>query len=44
VAAALRETGYDGWATFEQDRVLATIDDALAESRRSLEHARAIGF
>jgi inosose dehydratase len=44
VAKALRAHGYDGWATFEQDRVLATIDDALPESRRSCAYARAVGF
>lgn len=44
VAAALRAHGFDGWATFEQDRVLATIDDALPEARRSREYARAVGF
>jgi inosose dehydratase len=44
VATTLRSIGYDGWATFEQDRVLATIDDALQESRRSLAYARSVGF
>jgi inosose dehydratase len=44
VAIALGQAGYDGWATFEQDRTLATIDAALEEARRSLEHARAVGF
>lgn len=44
VAVALDEAGYDGWATFEQDRTLDTIDAALGESRRSLEHARSAGF
>lgn len=44
VAAELRRRGYDGWATFEQDRTLATLDAALPEARRSLRHARAVGF
>jgi inosose dehydratase len=44
VAAALQETGYHGWATIEQDRTLDTIDAALEESRRSLLHARSVGF
>jgi inosose dehydratase len=44
VAEALAAIGYDGWATFEQDRVLASIDQALEESRRSLLHARAVGY
>jgi inosose dehydratase len=42
--AALREIGYDGWCTFEQDRVVELIDEALAESRASLEHVRALGY
>ena len=44
VAIALDQAGYDGWATFEQDRTLETIGAALDESQRSLEHARAAGF
>jgi inosose dehydratase len=44
VALALEQIGYDGWATFEQDRTLETIDAALEESRRSLEHARSVGL
>lgn len=44
VAQALQAIGYDGWATFEQDRTLASIEQALTESSVSLSHARAIGF
>lgn len=44
VSRALGTIGYAGWATFEQDRVLATIDNAPEECRRSLAHARALGF
>lgn len=44
VAQALQAIGYDGWATFEQDRTLASIEQALSESSASLSHARAIGF
>jgi inosose dehydratase len=44
VASALAAIRYAGWATFEQDRVLATIDDALPEARRSLAYAREAGF
>lgn len=43
-AAALRAAGYDGWATYEQDRTVATIADALPDCRRSVAHARAAGF
>lgn len=42
--AALRAIGYAGWCTFEQDRVVALIDAALAESRASVEHVRALGY
>jgi len=44
VSSALHAIDYDGWATFEQDRVLSTIDEALPDARRSLEHARRVGF
>jgi inosose dehydratase len=44
VATALETIAYAGWATFEQDRIPATIDDALPESQRSLSYARETGF
>lgn len=44
VASVLAAQGYDGWATLEQDRVVATIDAALPEARRSLAHVRALGW
>ncbi len=43
-ARALHEAGYDGWATFEQDRVVDGIDEALPDARASLEHLRRIGL
>lgn len=42
--SALHEIGYEGWATFEQDRVVDTIDDALPDARASLEHVRSLGL
>lgn len=41
---ALRAVGYEGWCTFEQDRVVETIDEALGEARASLEHVRSLGY
>lgn len=43
-ARALHEVGYEGWATFEQDRVVDSIDDALPDARASLEHVRGLGL
>jgi inosose dehydratase len=43
-ADALRAAGYEGWATFEQDRLVERIGDALDDARRSLQHARSIGL
>jgi inosose dehydratase len=42
--AALRAIGYEGWCTFEQDRAVALIDEALGEARASVEHVRALGY
>ncbi|HZV74394.1 MAG TPA: TIM barrel protein [Conexibacter sp.] len=42
--AALRAVGYDGWCTFEQDRVVELFDDALPEARASVEHVRGLGY
>jgi inosose dehydratase len=44
IALAVRRAGYEGWATYEQDRTLATLDRALADSRSSLGYARSVGF
>lgn len=41
---ALHEIGYAGWATFEQDRVVETIDEALPDAHASLEHVRGLGL
>lgn len=44
VARALREAGYEGWATFEQDRTTATLQCALDNATRSVQYARRAGF
>jgi inosose dehydratase len=44
IARWLTGTGYEGWLTIEQDRVLDAVDDALDDARASLRHARRVGF
>jgi inosose dehydratase len=41
---ALREVGYDGWATVEQDMYPAPFDKPLPIARRSREYLREIGI
>jgi inosose dehydratase len=41
---ALREIGYQGWATYEQDRLATDYSHALGDAERSLEHLRIIGI
>jgi inosose dehydratase len=43
VARALAVTGYDGWATFEQDRI-AGVPGAFTDAAASLAHLRRIGI
>lgn len=42
VLAALRDAGYDGWATIEQDR-LAGSGDPVGDVRRSVRHLAGLG-
>jgi inosose dehydratase len=44
VRDALEAIGYDGWATYEQDRTPATVGQAAAEAAASLAHLRSIGM
>ena len=44
VRDALAGIGYDGWATYEQDRTAATAGAALIDAAASLDHLRALGF
>jgi len=39
----LREFGYDGWATFEQDRLPTEYERARADAELSLAHLRTLG-
>jgi inosose dehydratase len=42
VLAALRDAGYDGWATIEQDR-LPGSGDPVGDVRRSVRHLAELG-
>jgi inosose dehydratase len=39
----LHSIGYDGWATYEQDRLAEGFIEARADAERSLAHLRALG-
>ena len=42
--AALEETGFDGWATVEQDRLLTDSGTPAAHAAASLLHLRSVGL
>jgi sugar phosphate isomerase/epimerase len=43
-AARLRRSGYDGWATYEQDRVASDHPRARADAERSVAHMHTLGI
>jgi sugar phosphate isomerase/epimerase len=42
--AALEETGFDGWAAVEQDRLPTDSATPAADAAASLRHLRDVGF